>query len=70
MSQPKYFVPMNQGFTNQHDGEVGRIVGETPTGYIVDFGDGPQEMAADRGYTATTKREAGILVREVARRIK
>jgi hypothetical protein len=60
---PKYFVPMNQGTTTQHEGEIGRIVGETETGYMVDFGAGAEEIAEARGYTANNKREAQILVR-------
>lgn len=68
MSTPKYFVPMNQGSTTQHDAEIGRIVGDTPTGYLVDFGSGPEEISADRGYTANNKREALILVRAARQR--
>ena len=65
MSASKFFVPMNQGNTLAHEGEVGRIVGVTTTGYLVDFGDGPEEISADRGNTANDENEAQTLVRAV-----
>ena len=60
----KYFVAGNQGSTREHDAQIGRIVGETTNGWLVDFGDGkPVFKGNDQGYTAATMREAKALVR-------
>lgn len=65
MSTYKYFVPMNsvKATVSGRNGQIGEVVSEDETGYMVDFGNGPEFFANDEGNPASTKREAQTLAK-------